>query len=332
MEITFTEEQEMLRAVARDFLEKECTDSVLKEIENSGLGYSPDLWQKIADLGWLGLVYPEEYGGTGMNLIDLAVIYEEFGRAMFPSPFTSTVVLGGLTVLETGNEEQKSAILLGIIAGEEIIALAINEPELASEDVARDSGIVTIQAKEEGDEYLLEGSKQFVQNAGIAGTFLVPARTRDGGRPEDGITLFLVDAASPGISKTHLDTVAGDTQYEVVFDKVRVPRSSIVGELNGGWAPLARSMQIAAVMSSAQMLGAGQQLLELTVEDAEARSQYDATGIDKYTEDHIANLRRDVEECRQAIYQAANLLAEGKPCDFEGTVVSGWREFAGDRR
>jgi alkylation response protein AidB-like acyl-CoA dehydrogenase len=331
MEITYTEEQEMLRAAARDFLEKECTDSVLKEIENSGLGYSPDLWQKIADLGWLGLVYPEEYGGAGMNLADLAVIYEEFGRAMFPGPFTSTVVLGGLTVLEAGNKEQKSTILPRIVSGEEIIALATNEPELGSEDTARDPRVVTIQAREEGDECLLEGYRQFVQNAGIASTFLVPARTMSDGRPEDGITLFLVDAGSPGISKTHLDTVAGDTQYEVVFDKVCVPRSNVIGELNGGWAPLARSMQIGAVMSSAQMLGAGQQLLELTIEDAEARSQYDTAGIDKYTEDHIASLRRDIENCRQAIYRAVNLLAEGKPCDFEGTVVSGWREFAGYR-
>ncbi len=328
MEISFTEEQEMLRAAARDFLEKECTDSVLKEIEDSGTGYSPDLWKKIADLGWLGLVYPEEYGGSGMNLIDLTVVYEEFGRATFPSPYTSTVVLGGITILEAGNEEQKSAILPRIVAGEEIIALAINEPELASEDVARDPGVVTIQAKAEGGEYLLEGSKQFVQNAGIAGTFLVPARTRVDSRPEDGITLFLVDAGSPGISKTHLETVAGDTQYEVVFDKVCVPRENIVGELNGGWAPLARSMQIAAVMLSAQMLGAGQRLLELTVEDAEARSQYDAAGIDKYTEEHIASLRRDVEDCRQIIYRAAEMLSEGEPCDFEGTVVSGWQEFA----
>ncbi|MFC1921630.1 acyl-CoA dehydrogenase family protein, partial [Chloroflexota bacterium] len=264
------------------------------------------------------------------NLIDLAVIYEEFGRAMFPSPYMSTVVLSGITILETGTEEQKSAILPGIVAGNEIIALALNEPELGSTDTARDPQIVTIHAHADGDEYLLHGSKQFVQNAGIAGTFLVPARTGTGGIPEDGITLFLVDAKSPGITISQLETVSGDSQYEVVFNNVRVRLSNIIGEPNSGWTPLMRSMQIGAVMSSAQMLGAGQQLLESTIEDAEARRQYDAVGgVDKFTEEYIAGLRRDVEYCRQTIYKAAEKLAKGEQCDFEDTVVSGWREFAG---
>ena len=329
MSVIYTEEQEMLRAAARDFLEKECPDSVLKDIENSGMGYSPDLWKKIADLGWLGLVYPEKYGGAGMNLIDLSIIYEEFGRAMFPSPYTSTVVLSGMTILDAGNDEQKESVLPEIAAGNEIIALIVNEPELGSADTAVNPVIVTIKAGKDGEDYIIEGSKQFVQHAGIAGKYLVPAITSNGSRPEENITLFLVDSRSAGISNTHLDTVSGDSQYEVVFDKVRASSKDIIGEVNRGWTPLARSLQIAAVMSSAQMLGAGQELLELTIEDAEARSQYDAKGIDKYTEDHIESLRRDVEYCREVIYRAASQLEAGEPCDFEGTVVKSWREFAG---
>ncbi|MFC1900054.1 acyl-CoA dehydrogenase family protein [Chloroflexota bacterium] len=328
MNVNYTEEQEMLRAAARDFLEKECTDSVLKEIEGSGTGYSPELWEKIADLGWLGLVYPEQYSGSGMNLADLAVIYEEFGRAMFPSPYMSTVVLAGLTILEAGSEELKSSVLPVIATGEEIIALAVNEPELTGKGIHQDTDITSIKAIPDGDEYVLNGSKQFVQNAGIAGKYLVPAITGDIGSPGNGVTLFLVDSQSGGISKTYLDTVSGDSQYEVVFDNVRVPRENIIGTLNEGWTPLEHSLQISAMMSSAQMLGAGQQLLELTIEDAEARSQYDAKGIDKYTEEHIANLRRDVEYCRQVVYEAANKLEAGEPFDFEGTVVKGWRDFA----
>ena len=104
MDFEYAEEQEMLRASAREFLEKECTESVIKEVQESGLGYSPEVWKKIADLGWLGLVYPEQYGGAGMNVIDLAVLYEEFGRVMFPSSYMSTVVLGGLTILEAGSD------------------------------------------------------------------------------------------------------------------------------------------------------------------------------------------------------------------------------------
>jgi alkylation response protein AidB-like acyl-CoA dehydrogenase len=220
MSVIYTEEQEMLRAAARDFLEKECPDSVLKGLENSGMGYSPDLWRKIADLGWLGLVYPENYGGAGMNLVDLSIIYEEFGRAMFPSPYTSTVVLSGMTILDVGKDELKESVLPEIAAGNEIITLIVNEPELSSADINGNPGIITIKATEDGDSYIIEGSKQFVQHAGIAGKYLVPAITSNGGRPEESITLFLVDSRSAGISNTYLDTVSGDSQYEVVFDKV----------------------------------------------------------------------------------------------------------------
>ena len=185
-----------------------------------------------------------------------------------------------------------------------------------------------VAARETSLQELLEGSKQFVQNAGIADKYLVPAITSDTGRPEESITLFLVDARSPGISQTHLDTVSGDSQYEVVFDNVRASVNSIIGEANTGWAQLARSLQIAAVMSSAQMLGAGQELLELTVEDAEARRQFDAGSVDEYTDEHIASLRHDVDKLREVVYRAAGQLEAGEPCDFESTVVNSWMEFA----
>jgi alkylation response protein AidB-like acyl-CoA dehydrogenase len=332
MGFNFTEEQEMLRASAHDFLEKECTESVIREVEASGLGYSPDLWQKIADLGWLGLIYPEQYGGAGMNIVDLAVLYEEFGRAMFPSPYMSTIVLGGLTILEAGNDEQKSSILPRIIKGNVIIALALNEPESDWEGVAWDPEGVTILATAADDDYLLDGAKMFVHDANIASTFLVPARTKTGGRLEDSITLFLVDAESPGISVTRLATIECDNQCEVIFNKVRVPKANIIGERHGGWAPLVRSMQIGAVMLSAQMLGAGQGLMDLSVEDYETRSQSDMPReVNQYNKEHLAHLRQDVDGCRWITYLAARKLASGEPCDFETTVVKGWSSYAHEK-
>ncbi|MFC1949866.1 acyl-CoA dehydrogenase family protein [Chloroflexota bacterium] len=329
MDFEFTEEQEMLRASARDFLEKECTESVITEVETSGLGYSPELWKKIADLGWLGLVYPEQYGGAGMNVIDLAVLYEEFGRSMFPSPYMSTIVLGGLTILEAGSDEQKSDILPRITAGDEIIALILNEPGADWEGMDWDPEGVTIQATADGDNYLLDGTKRFVHDANIASTFLVPARTKAGGSPKDSITLFLVDTGSPGVSVTQIASVNGDNQCEVIFDKVRVPGENIVDKLHGGWAPLSQSMQIGAILLSAQMLGAGQELLELSMEDNESRIQFDMpTGAEQYTKEHIAHLSNDVDNCRWITYQAARKLAEGEPCNFETTVVKGWSSYA----
>ena len=333
MDFNFTEEQEMLRASARDFLEKECPESVIKEVEAGDLGYSPDLWKKIADLGWLGLVYPEQYGGAGMNVIDLAVLYEEIGRAMFPSAYMSTIVLSGLTILEAGNDEQKSDILPRVIEGNEIIALALGESESSREGMEWGPESVTTTATADGDDYMIDGAKLFVHDANIASTFLVPARTKAGGNPEDGITLFLVDAESPGITVARLATTPGDNQCELIFNEVRVPKENIVGELNGGWAPLSRSMQVGTIMLSAQMLGAGQQLLALSVEDYETRIQSDdlPAGVEQFNVEYLARLRHYVDGCQRTIYLAASKLVKGEPCDFEMTVVKGWSSYAHEK-
>jgi alkylation response protein AidB-like acyl-CoA dehydrogenase len=330
MDFSFTEEQEMLRASARDFLEKECPEDVIKDVEAGNLGYSPDLWRKIADLGWLGLVYPEQYGGAGMNIIDLAVLYEGIGQAMFPSPYMSTVVLGGLTILEAGNDKQKSEILPRIIEGDEIIALALGQSESSWEGMEWGPEDVETLATADGDDYLIDGAKLFVHDANIASTFLVPARTKTGGNPEDGITLFLVDAGSPGIIVTRIATTAGDNQCEAIFNKVRVSRENIVGELHGGWAPLWRSIQIGTIMLSAQMLGAGQQMLKASVEDYDTRIQSGdiPAGVEEFNEDYLARMRYYVDGCQKATYLAASKLAEGEPCDFEMTVVKGWSSYA----
>jgi alkylation response protein AidB-like acyl-CoA dehydrogenase len=328
MDYKFSEEQEMLRASAHDFLEKECTESVLKELEEKGLGHSMNLWKKIAGLGWLGLVYPEKYGGFAMNFVDLAVLYEEFGRALFPSPYLSTVILCGLTILEAGNEAIKSEMLPSIIEGNEIIALTMSEPGSSLEGISWSPEDVTIVASVDGDDYLLIGVNLFVYDADIASKLLVPAKTKAGGYSEDGITLFLVDSESPGISVGRLATPAGNDQCEVIFNRVRVNRESIIGELNVGWAPLSHSMQVGAVMMSAQMLGAGQRLLQLSEEDYITRSQSGIPSeVDQYNKEFLNHLKQDVEGCRQAIYKAAEKLAEGKPDDFTKILTIGWNSY-----
>ncbi len=331
MDMDFTEEQEMLRASAREFLEKECTESIIQEIEASGLGYSPDLWKKIAGLGWLGLIYPEEYGGAAMNVVDLTVLCEEMGRAMFPSPYLSSVVLCGLTILKAGSDKQKSEILPKMISGDEIIALAMTEPKSGWEGAEWDAGDVTTLASRDGNAYLLEGVKLFVHGANIAGSFLVPARTQAAGDLNNNITLFLVDARTPGIRVTRLTTMTGHNQCEVIFNRVPVSEENIIGPPNGGWTPLSESIQIGAVMLSAQMLGAGERLLELSVEDHESRLQFAKPGeADLYDQEHMAHLLHYVNGCRWTTYQAARQLANGQPCDFEMTVVKGWSKYAGE--
>ena len=158
------------------------------------------------------------------------------------------------------------------------------------------------------------------------------ARTKSGADPADGITLFLVDAKIPGISITPLRTIAGDMQCEVIFDKVKVSGQNIVGKLNGGWAPLSKSMKVGAVMLCAQMLGAGERLLELSVDYAKTRIQFDMPiGINQYIQEHCVFLLRDVNGARWSTYLAAWKIAEGEPCDFEVAVAKAWGSDAHER-
>jgi alkylation response protein AidB-like acyl-CoA dehydrogenase len=329
MDVNFTEEQEMLRASARDFLEKECTDDIIAEVEAGRLGYSPDLWNKITELGWLGLVFPEQYGGSEMNLVDLAVLYEEFGRAEFASPYTSTIVLGGLTILEVGSESQKSDILPKLIEGEAIIAatLSASDPGLEGTELRPDE--VTISATVDGEDYLLSGVRLFVHNAAIADYFLVPARTNSGNNPEDGITLFLIDAHSPGLNITRLTTISGDNQCEVIFYNVRVNTDNIIGKPDEGWAPLSRSTQIAEVMMASQMLGAGERLYKDSEDDFITRLESGIPDdVKQHNEEYLANLKKDIDSCRQITYEAANKLADGASFNFEGSITGNWSKYA----
>jgi alkylation response protein AidB-like acyl-CoA dehydrogenase len=322
----------MLRKTARDLLEKECTERFVREMEEDSKGYSPDQWKKIAELGWMGLMYPEKYGGTDGNINDMCVLYEEFGRAMFPSPHFSTVVLCGLTILNSGTEEQKAEFLRKIVEGERIMALALNEPQSAWDGKAWDPDGVTMRARQDGDEYVLNGTKLFVHDANVADYLLVATRTRATRNPANGITLFLVDARAAGISCELLQTTAGDKQCEVVFKDVRVDKKNILGQLHGGWPALAQTMKVGAVILCAEMLGASQKLLEITVDYAKTRVQFDMPiGINQYVQEHCVNLYADMDGIKWSTYYAAWKLAKGEPADFEASVAKGWASDAYER-
>ena len=191
MDLGLSEEQELLKNFARDFLEKECPETHVREMEEDEQGYSPELWKKMADQGWHGLVVPDQYGGTGMGFIDLTILVEEFGRALVPGPFIPTAVGGAIALLDGGSDEQKQQYLPKIASGEQIWALAFTEP------TARfDAEGVELEAKAEGDSFVLNGTKLFIRDAHVSDYMTVVARTKKGKNPEDGITLFIVDSKS----------------------------------------------------------------------------------------------------------------------------------------
>lgn len=326
MDFSLTEDQEMLKTSARDFLSKECTEAVIRETLANKDGYSRDLWRKAAVLGWMGMIFPEKYGGTGGNIIDMAVLFEEMGRAIYVSPYLSTVALCGLTILDAGTEDQKAKLIPQIIKGEIILSLALTEPQATWDGHGWEPSGVTVMATRRGTDYVINGTKLFVHDAHVANFLLCAARTASGGPEGTGITLFLVDAASKGITYKLLKTLSGNNkQSEVVFDKVQVPAGNIVGKLNAGWAPLNRSIKIGALMLCAQMTGAGQRVLEMTVDYAKTRIQFDMPiGIHQHVQAHCVSLVGDVDTSRLVTYLAAWRLKENMPADLEVAIAKAW--------
>jgi len=320
MDLGFTEEQEMLRTSARDFLEKECPKSLVKEMAEDEKGYTPELWRKMAELGWMGLVIPEEYAGMGMSFLDLVVLLEEMGRACLPAPFFSTVVLGGFTILEAGNEDQKKELLPKIADGDLILSVALTEPS-----VRYDAASITVKAVPDKDDYLISGTKLFVENAHIADHIVCVTRTKDGASPEEGITLFLVDGGSPGISTTLLKTIAGDKQCEIIFDNVRVPKKNMLGGLNKGWPVVERMLDKATVALCAQMVGGAQAALEMSVAYAKERVQFGRPiGSFQAIQHYCANMVTDVDGSKFITYEAAWKVSEGLPATMEVSMAKAW--------
>ncbi len=319
MNLALSEEQEMLRKMARDFLTDKLPKAAVKEIEQSELGYSAELWQEMAGLGWMGLAFPEKYGGSGMSFLDLAVLFEEMGRACLPAPYFSSVVLGGLTIADTGGEEQKQQYLPQIGSGDIIFTLALTEPS-----ASYDADIETKATADSGG-YVINGTKLFVPDAHIADYMLVVARTDEKAKPEKGLTIFIVDGKSPGISSTVLKTIANDKLCEVVFKQVKVPEENILGELNQGWDEVQKIIQRAAVAKCCEMVGCIQQALDMTVSYAKERKQYDRPiGSFQVIQHYCADMATDVDGTRLSTYQAAWMLSEGLPCTKEIAIAKAW--------
>lgn len=320
MNLALTEEQEMLRTSARDFLTNKLPKTVVKEMEESEAGYTPELWREIAGLGWMGLAFPEKYGGGGMSFLDLAVMLEEMGRACLPGPYFSSVILGGFPILDIGTDEQKQKYLPKIASGELIFTLALTEP-----NAIYDAAAITVEATADKDGYILNGTKLFVSDANIAHYMLVVARTDKKAKPENGITLFIVDAKSPGISSTVLKTIANDKLCEVVFNKVKVSKENILGQLNQGWGEVQKIIQRAAVAKCCEMVGCIQAALDMAVNYAKERKQYDRPiGSFQVIQHYCVDMLIDVEGARLSTYQAAWMLSEGLPCTEEIAIAKAW--------
>jgi len=309
MDFELGEEQIMLKTSARDFLENECPKQLVRDMMEDEKGYSPELWRKMADLGWQGLTFPEECGGVGMSFLDLVVLLEEMGRALVPGPFVPTVVLAGQPILAAGTEEQKQEFLPRIASGDMLMTLALTEASGGLE-----ASDVTVKATPTRENFTIEGTKLFVPDAHVADYLICVARTKDSPDKEEGITLFLVDARTDGIQTEALKTMTGEKLCEVTFSNVTVPRENILGELDKGWSIIKRVLDEAAIAECAWMIGGARWVLETSVDYAKERVQFGVPiGSFQAIQHKCANMACEVEGATSITYSAAWTVSENDP-------------------
>ncbi|MFC1917310.1 acyl-CoA dehydrogenase family protein [Chloroflexota bacterium] len=321
MDFIFNEQQEMLRNMARDFGEKECPAKLVKELEADGDGFSKELWKKMSGLGWMELTIPEEYGGMSTEFMDIVVLFEEIGRACIPGPFFVTAMLGGAAVCIAGDDDQKKAILPEIANGNMVITLAIDEPGTSN-------GLSSVSMKAELTDgyYTINGTKLFVPYAAVAHKMILAALT---GKE---LSLFLVDIDTPGIEITPMPTITGEKQYEVTFSDVRIPDTALLGKPGEAVGIMAQIMPRAKLAKCAEIVGMSQKALEMTVDYAKQRVQFDKPiGTLQIIQSYCAKMFTDVETSKLITYKAAWAIDSGLPCDKEVAIAKGWTSGAGRR-
>ncbi len=309
MDFTLTETQEMLRTSAKDFLKTNCKMSLVRQMAKDDIGYTDDLWQQMSEMGWMGLAVPEIYGGAGCTFADLVVLLEEMGRVCFPGPFFSTVILGGLSILEAGNEEQKKEYLSGMAEGKLRLTLA-----LLDTGNGYDAEDITSKATRTGNDFVIQGTKLFVPDAHVADFIIVAARTEDNEKQEEGVTLFIIDSKTPGIAINSLNTIAGDKQSEVIFNNVKVPAANVLGNVNGGSSVLEKILQKATIARCAEMVGASKALMDITLDYAKQRKAFGKhIGSFQIIQHNFANMLIEVDGSSLVVNETAWRLSEDLP-------------------
>jgi alkylation response protein AidB-like acyl-CoA dehydrogenase len=310
MDFGFNQEQELLRATARKFFENECTSEFVRARMAEPAGVTDDFWKKLAEQGWLGLIYAEEFDGTGLGFVDLTVLMEEMGRAVMPGPFFSTVLLGGLAIQEAGSAAQKKEWLSKISAGQAKTTLAFTEP-----NARWDAAGITASAKESGGKFTLTGTKLFVLDAHVADVIVVAARTREGKRPEEGLSLFLVPKGAKGLEVKLLPTMDQTRKLcEVTFHDVTVGADALLGAKDQAWGPLSRVLDRATVALCAEMCGGAQRVLDMTTDYAKIRVAFGKPiGSYQGVKHRAADMLVEVENAKSLTYYAAWAMDENVP-------------------
>jgi len=299
MNFAFSEEQEELRKVVKDFLNAKSSEATVRELMDTESGYDTAIWSQMGEqMGLQGLIIPEEFGGSGYSYVELIVVLEEMGRRLLCAPYFSTVVLAANTLLHSGDEAAKAKYLPGIASGETIATLAFTEANGKWDE----SGI-TLEATGSGDSWTLTGEKMYVLDGHTAGLVLVAAKTAK------GTSLFAVDGAAAGLTRTALSTM-DQTRKQARLEFAGVP-AELIGTEGEGWTVLSRVLDLAAVGLAAEQVGGAQECLEMAVQYAKDRVQFGRPiGSFQAIKHKCADMLLETESAKSAAYYAGWCAAE----------------------
>jgi alkylation response protein AidB-like acyl-CoA dehydrogenase len=305
LDLDFDPEQELLRHTARDVLARHCTLEVVREMEDDPVGYPAALWTQLAELDLIGLLLPEEYGGSGMSLIEGVALYEELGRALAPTPHFVSAVLSGGMLAAAGSDAQKEQWLRPVASGGAILTPAWLEPENGFSPLG-----VQTRAVADGSRFRLNGLKRHVLFASAADRLIVLARTGD---DPDAVDLFLVDSAAGGVTLRQQFSIASDTQYEVTLSDVVVGEDDRIGPPGSGWATWQQVLEPALVLLAAQAVGGARYALEITTQYAKDRHQFDKPlGAFQALAHYLADAVTNLDGAEQLEHEAAWAGASGR--------------------
>jgi alkylation response protein AidB-like acyl-CoA dehydrogenase len=323
MDVLLSEDEELLQHSAREFFERECPPSLVRAMEDDARGFAPEMWQKMAELGWLGFALPETYGGANAPLEQLGLLLEEMGRAAAPVPFLHTVA-PALLMATASTDVQRQTLLPRVVRGERILTWAIME-----QDPQCTPATIRTAAVLDGNDYVVNGSKLFVDWFHVADQCVVACRTGQASSTQQGISLFLLDTHSTGISYTLLPTLAGDKQSEVRFDHVRVPQANLIGEVDQGWPLVERLLEQATALVCAQIVGATRKAVDMAVEYAKWRVAFGRPiGAFQAIQHMCADMVTWVDGAQLLTYEALWKLGQGFPASL---AVATAKAFCNDR-
>ncbi len=316
MDFSFTEEQTLLQESVSRFMQNDYGFEARQKNASTEQGFSAENWQTFAELGWLGVPFSEADGGFGGGAIETALMSEQFGRGLLIEPFLATVILAGGAIKHGGSEEQKSQYLPGIIDGSKHAALAFVEPQ-ARFNIAD----ITTTATADGDGYVLNGYKAVVLNGPQADFLVVSARTSGEQRDEDGVSLFVMDAATAGISRRDYPTVDAFRASEITFENVKIGADSLIGEAGKGLPILQQAIDDGVLSVGAEAVGCMEVLYKDTVEYCKQREQFgQPIGKFQVLQHRMVDMFMEHEQSKSLMFMAAMRMAEGYGAEAQKAV------------